>query len=379
MWASLGIQRLACIFAFVFVITDPKVYVDGADDKDLLTIFPSDYKDALGSEATILNNIWNTYSIRYVHNSENVTTIIYTGPYTQGWVGIGLSKTGGMIGSSAMVGWTGGGGKNLIKQYSLQGYNPAKVIVNKGDLGLTKVSPASTIIKGNIYMAFQIKFPNNTMKQKLIFTSSPNFPTGDVLTMHTQATMKEIDFSKGDVDSSASSRKAIHGVIAFLAWQVLIPVGILFPRFFKHLDPLWFYLHMSVQITGYVLAFITVILGLRVSSDLHIDWGLHKFVGILVLCLATLQVLAIWARPAKDSPWRKYWNMYHHGVGYTTTLLALLNFVMGLLVSHAGLAFKIVFALWFILLAVFVILIAPRIKKTSKVETLPPPGFNQAS
>ncbi|KAK9698454.1 hypothetical protein RND81_08G105500 [Saponaria officinalis] len=379
MVASSDIHRLACIFVIAFLTSVPNVYVDGAADVELPKSFPSDYSEAFGSGATVLGNIWDSFSIRYVQNSENVMTILFTGFYTGGWVGIGVSKTGGMIGSSAMVGWTGEGGKNLIKQYSLQGYNPAKVVVNEGDLELTKVSPASAVINGTIYMAFQIKFPNNNMKQKLIFTSSLNSPKGDVLTMHQQATMREIDFSKGVVDRSAIILMSLHGVIAFMAWQVLIPVGILFPLYFKHLDPLWFYVHMSVQITGYVLAFITVLLGLRISSDLNIDWGFHKFVGITVLFLATLQVLAIWARPAKDSSTRKLWNTYHHGVGYTATLLALLNFVMGLRVGRAGFELKIVFALWFILLNIFVIFIAPRIAKTSQVKTLPPPVFSPAS
>ncbi|XP_074315935.1 cytochrome b561 and DOMON domain-containing protein At3g61750-like [Silene latifolia] len=377
---ALAIQRWGCIFAILCLIFEPEINVNGADEKELEKSLPSEFKDALGPGAVVLNNIWNANSIRYARNSENETTIIYSGPYTKGWMGIGLSKTGGMIGSSAMIGWTGeGGGKNMIKQYSLQGYVPAKVIANKGELQLTKVAPTSIIIKGTLYMAFQLKFPSNNMKQKVIFAVSPDSPIGDILAVHKDITMKEIDFSKGDVDSSASIRKAAHGAIAFTGWIVLIPVGILFPVYFKQYDPLWFHVHKLVQITGYILAFITVLLGLRVSADLHIDWGFHKFIGITVLFLGTLQVLAIWARPAKDSPSRLYWNKYHHGVGYTATILALLNFLMGVKLGNAGIVLKIVFVVWFIGLNIFVFFVVPRIARRTQVVTDQPPVFTPGS
>ena len=43
-----------------------------------------------------------------------------------------------------------------------------------------------------------------------------------------------------------------------------------------------------------------------------------------------LQILSIVLRPKKDAKVRKYWNVYHHTIGYATIILIIANIFQGL-------------------------------------------------
>ncbi|GAB2297460.1 hypothetical protein Dimus_031563 [Dionaea muscipula] len=118
---------------------------------------------------------WNGYSFKYTRNEE-VVTFLLSGPYKQGWLGIGFSKTGGMVGSSSMVGWAESEGNGTIKQYLLSGYSPAMIVPDEGDLQLTNVAPISVLHQGTLYMAFQLNLTTTNMTQKVILASAAVTP-----------------------------------------------------------------------------------------------------------------------------------------------------------------------------------------------------------
>lgn len=75
-----------------------------------------------------------------------------------------------------------------------------------------------------------------------------------------------------------------------LGWGVLMPVGVIVARYFKQLDPLWFYAHVSIQSGGFILGLVAVICGFVLNDRTNADVGKHKALGIVVLALACLQV-----------------------------------------------------------------------------------------
>lgn len=111
---------------------------------------------------------------------------------------MGFSKNGGMIGSSAMVGWVNKKGEARIKQYYLQGYEQKQVVPNKGELPLTGI-PASVVLHGaRIYLAFQLKFQTRLAQQPLIFAVGSAHPnTHFHLSEHDDKTSIKFDFSAG--------------------------------------------------------------------------------------------------------------------------------------------------------------------------------------
>lgn len=47
-------------------------------------------------------------------------------------------------------------------------------------------------------------------------------------------------------------------------------------------------------------------------------------------------MLAIFLRPKPEAKYRKYWNVYHHSVGYATLLLIIINIFEGLDLLQPG-------------------------------------------
>lgn len=56
-----------------------------------------------------------------------------------------------------------------------------------------------------------------------------------------------------------------------------------------------------------------------------------------------VQVLAVVLRPHKDNKWRKYWNVYHHLIGYTTILLIVVNVITGIDILDPGNRYRIAY------------------------------------
>lgn len=58
------------------------------------------------------------------------------------------------------------------------------------------------------------------------------------------------------------------------------------------------------------------------------------------------QVIAILARPDKESKVRKYWNWYHFGVGRALIFLAAINVFYGIHLGNAGSGWNAGFAIF---------------------------------
>ncbi|WKA00339.1 hypothetical protein VitviT2T_018701 [Vitis vinifera] len=103
-----------------------------------------------------------------------------------------------------------------------------------------------------------------------------------------------------------------HGAIGLIAWGMLLPFGAIIPRYFKHHDPQWFYLHISIQIVGFLPGLATVVAGRTLYNGLESHRisksKIHRPIGSLVFFLSILQVMALILRPDKTAEQRNYWN-----------------------------------------------------------------------
>jgi hypothetical protein len=75
--------------------------------------------------------------MQYSQSEDHVVNIILSAVYTSGWVGIGFSKDGMMVGSSAMAGWLNRKGRARVKQYYLQGSKEWQVIPDNYLFGIS--------------------------------------------------------------------------------------------------------------------------------------------------------------------------------------------------------------------------------------------------
>ncbi|KAK7349454.1 hypothetical protein VNO77_06833 [Canavalia gladiata] len=287
--------------------------------------------------------VWNAqvYILRYSQTSPNIWSFILSAPNPNSYIAMGFSPNGGMMGSSAIVGWiSSNGAGGGMKQYYLGGLTPNQVVPDRGNLKVLTNSTLITSQSSRLYMAFQLQ--TSQPLSRLIYAFGPNgiFPSAPsfALTQHQDKVSITLNYATG---SSASeipymNLKRSHGVLNILGWGILIIMGAIVARYFKEWDPFWFYFHASVQSLGFVLGVIGVISGLVLNNQLRIDVSLHKALGIIILVLACLQIMAFVARPKKVSKTRKYWNIYHHNMGRILIILAIANIFYGIQLGKEG-------------------------------------------
>ncbi|XP_038878078.1 cytochrome b561 and DOMON domain-containing protein At3g61750 [Benincasa hispida] len=340
-------------------------------DTDLRSFLPPPYGNLTN---VVCKPIWNTFVLRYTQNEENVMNIIVSALYTTGWVGIGFSRDGMMVGSSAMVGWVNKKGHARIHQYYLQGRKQSEVIQDKGELPLTNV-PSSVVLHGaTIYLAFQLKFSVMVSQQPILLAFGNAYPRHNHLTTHSDKTAVVFDFSAGSKSSAAAvgsdieQTKKNHGVLGIIGWGLILPVGAIIPRYFRHKDPLWYYLHSVIQFVGFAIGLTTVVLGRQLYNKINANVPTHRGIGIFVLVFSILQVLAFFLRPNKEAKIRKYWNWYHHWFGRIALFFGALNIVLGIQIGGAGNEWKVGygFLLSIILIAVIVLEALAWMKRSDK-------------
>uniref|UniRef100_A0A0D9WE76 Cytochrome b561 and DOMON domain-containing protein n=1 Tax=Leersia perrieri TaxID=77586 RepID=A0A0D9WE76_9ORYZ len=309
---------------------------------ELNTFLPAPFN----SSVLRCKSVWNNFILRYsdLQDEDNITNIVLSAAYSSGWVGIGFSNDGKMVGSSAMVGWIDNHGRAYIKQYYLSSQTSSGVKVDE-KLPMTDVLSAAVLYGDNMYLAFQVKFPLHIAQRSVILASSKITPYEFHLAEHDEKTTLFFDFSSGDSVSTyyPYQLKRNHGAFAIFGWGVLLPLGAIVARYLRHKDPLWYYLHVFLQFLGYIIGLAGVVSGIALYNRTHSNFTTHRSLGISVLALASVQVIAFFLHPDKDSEVRKCWNQYHHWVGRFCIFLAAINIVLGIELSDTNISWKVIY------------------------------------
>ncbi|KAG8067566.1 hypothetical protein GUJ93_ZPchr0005g15508 [Zizania palustris] len=185
----------------------------------------------------ICKSVWNNFILRHslFEDEDNVTSIVLSAAYSSGWVGIGFSNDGKMVGSSAMVGWIDNQGRAYIKQYYLSKQTSSGVKVDGGDSVST-------------YYPYQLK--------------------------------------------------RNHGALTIFGWGILIPLGAIVARYLRHKEPLWYYLHVLLQFLGYIIGLAGVVSGIALynrthSNSLHIETLAFRFLLLVLFRLLHFSFILI--------------------------------------------------------------------------------------
>lgn len=138
--------------------------------------------------------------LQYVQTSANIWSFILSTPDTNSYIAMGFSATGGMVGSSAIVGWVASrGASGGIKQYYLGGVTPNQVMPDKGNLQVIGNSTFITLQYSRLYMVFQLE-TTEPLSWLIFATGSTGiFPAAPsyALTKHLDRVSTRIDYSKG--------------------------------------------------------------------------------------------------------------------------------------------------------------------------------------
>lgn len=137
--------------------------------------------------------------LQYSQSEDNVLSIVLSAVYATGWVGMGFSKDGMMVGSSAMVGWMGKTGKPHIKRFYLRGQTSSEVVANEGLLTSVDVAPEVLVDQAKIYLAFKLQFSAPVKEQQILFAFGASIPVNNRLMKHEDKTSMSFDFSTGSL------------------------------------------------------------------------------------------------------------------------------------------------------------------------------------
>ncbi|TXG49163.1 hypothetical protein EZV62_025038 [Acer yangbiense] len=69
-----------------------------------------------------------------------------------------------------------------------------------------------------------------------------------------------------------------------------------------------------------------------------VSWGILMPIGVMTA--RYMKVLALKLRPNKENKYRTYWNIYHHGIGYSVIILSIINILKGINILEAVMIWK---------------------------------------
>ncbi|KAK1578031.1 hypothetical protein Q3G72_027016 [Acer saccharum] len=286
--------------------------------------------------------------LHYTYDSSNTSlsvAFVATPSATAGWIAWAINPTGtGMAGAQSLVAYKDSKGVMTVKTYNISGYSSVK----ESKLLFDVWDTSADVSGGSMRIFGKIKLPEDLAKAgkvNQIWQVGPSVDAG-MLTKH--------DFSaanlgaKGTLDLSGAQtgvvtdtgasdllkKRNIHGILNVVSWGILFPIGVIIARYmrpFEGMDPAWFYLHISCQFSAYIIGAAGWGTGLKLGSESKgITYYTHRNLGIALFSLCTLQVFALFLRPKKDHKYRFYWNIYHHGIGFSIIILGILNVFKGL-------------------------------------------------
>ncbi|XP_054781557.1 cytochrome b561 and DOMON domain-containing protein At3g25290-like [Prosopis cineraria] len=286
-----------------------------------------------------------------------------------GWVSWAINPTGtGMAGAQALVAFENEG-VVMAKTYNISSYSsvvPGKLSFDVWDLKAEKLS-------GGAMMSIlaKVKLPENAETVNQVWQVGPSVTDGELdshefapANLDSKGVLNLKSGHSSSISGGADSRtqqKNIHGVLNAVSWGFLFPLGVIIARYmrvFPSLDPTWFYLHVFCQVSGYAIGVSGWAIGLKLGSESHgIHHSGHRNIGIALFCLATLQVFALFLRPKKEHKYRTWWNMYHHGIGYITIILGIINIFGGFNILSPHRRWKIAYVAAIAALAVIALLL----------------------
>ncbi|PWA47848.1 cytochrome b561 and DOMON domain-containing protein [Artemisia annua] len=265
----------------------------------------------------------------------------HTGSTTNQWVAWALNfQRPGMLGAQALVALTSSNGTVQAYTSAVAGYDTS---LQPSSLSFEVPMIRSERVNGDVIIYATLVLPRGGTRFNQVWQVGPvtnGAPSIHGLGSDNRNSIGSVDFSTGqtaaggNVGGSRMRRRNTHGVLNAVSWGVLMPMGAMTARYlkvFKVANPAWFYIHAACQTSAYAVGVAGWATGLKLGSDsAGITHTSHRNIGIILFTLGTLQVFALLLRPKPDNKYRFYWNIYHHGLGYSVIILSIINVYEGL-------------------------------------------------
>ncbi|GJY94826.1 cytochrome b561 and DOMON domain-containing protein-like protein [Tanacetum coccineum] len=222
-----------------------------------------------------------------------------------------------MIGAQALVAVTSSDGSVQAYTSAITGYATR---LQPSSLSFDVPMIRAERVSGDVVMYAMLVLPSGSNNTNAV--GDVDFTTG------------QISADGGNAGGSRLRRKNTHGVLNVVSWGVMMPIGAIAARYLKAFNianPLWFYIHAVCQTGAFAVGIAGFVTGVMLGSDsTGITHTSHRYIGITLVTLGTVQVLALFLRPKPGSKYRIYWNIYHRGCGYSTLILSIIQVYSGL-------------------------------------------------
>ncbi|KMT02415.1 hypothetical protein BVRB_9g204760 [Beta vulgaris subsp. vulgaris] len=294
-------------------------------------------------------------SLAWTYHTHNATLdVVFFGSFISpsGWVGWGINPTSAeMTGTRSLIAFPDpNSGQLVLLPYILD----PTVKLQKSPLlsrpldHIHLLSSSATMYGGKlatihdgaeVEIFASIKLSSNKSKIHIVWNRGVYVqgysPTIHPTTVNDLSSATTIDLLSGVArhENDLKSLKIIHGVMNAISWGVMLPIGIVTSRYLRHIEalgPTWFYVHAGMQLSGFFIGSIGFAIGMRLGElSPGKVYGLHRKLGIIAVCLGSLQTLALLFRPKTTNKYRKYWKSYHHFVGYACVVIGVINVFQG--------------------------------------------------
>ncbi|KAI9185783.1 hypothetical protein LWI28_010607 [Acer negundo] len=264
-----------------------------------------------------------------------------------GWLAWGVNPANEprMVGTRAIIGIRMPNGTRAIDTYNVTattklgcGLQPSKIDffenmkIDYSDtnhyftISATLYLPQSEYNISSLNHVWQVGYQSNGMEPLMHPTSLQHVDSAETINLRTVV-------SEG-VGQHRHHLRMVHGVLNIVGWGIFLPVGVMTARYLR-VHPKetkwWFCLHVSCQIVGYILGTFGWIVGLWLGhASKYYIFHKHRTLSIFIFTFSTLQMLALRLKPKRKDEYRKFWNLYHHCLGYALLAAISVDIFLGI-------------------------------------------------
>lgn len=286
----------------------------------------------------------------FPHN--NTLDIVFSGQMisSSGWIGWGINPVAPnvMVGTRALIAFRDPSGSSVVLPYYLDEKVKnlqTPLVPKKTDLHVLKSSVEFSSSSARIFATIKLSFNHSTSLINHVWNRGASVqgysPAIHGTSVEDLRSTKTVEMVSGSVRSKAGdtifNRQNLiiaHGLLNSISWGFLLLLGVISARYlrqFESLDPAWFYIHVTLQLTGYAMGAMGWAIGIKLGKQsLGAMNDFHRKLGITIFSLGSIQICALLFRPKKTHKLRKYWKSYHHFVGYTCVIISVVNVFEGI-------------------------------------------------
>ncbi|KAJ7539628.1 hypothetical protein O6H91_11G102300 [Diphasiastrum complanatum] len=217
-----------------------------------------------------------------------------------GWVGwgINLGSNPVMKGANALVAFRAANGSNLLT-YKLSDETYSGVLPSCSPIDLVIMDKAVEITGTDvkIFASFQLQ-PNQTVLNH-IWNRGPGMDqfqpqAHDPIDIRGALRINMLQGTVLPITPPHEKLKYIHGIVNTLGWGFLLPVGALTARYFRQFEleagtASWFYAHIILQSSGYVLGIMGWAIGMKLGSySTEVAYPQHRCIGITIFTFGSI-------------------------------------------------------------------------------------------